>query len=193
MKISINSKEFQILEKLGKGGNGQVFRAYNKEENKDYAIKTILIEDLNEEDKNFIENEAKILSNFTDSDNHIVKYYGANKDNESFYILMEFCESLDLKKFISESKSLIDENIVYQIVNEICLGIRELHKRNIIHRDLKPENIFIDKNNNIKIGDFGISRQLSNTKKYSKSSIGTLNYMAPEVIKGEDYNTKVDI
>jgi len=113
MKISINSKEFQILEKLGKGGNGQVFRAYNKEENKDNAIKTILIEDLNEEDKNFIENEAKILSNFTDSDNHIVKYYGANKDNESFYILMEFCESLDLKKFISESKSLIDENIVY--------------------------------------------------------------------------------
>ena len=193
MKISINSKEFQILEKLGKGGNGQVFRAYNKEENKDYAIKTILIEDLNEEDKNFIENEAKILSNFTDTDNHIVKYYGANKDNESFYILMEFCESLDLKKFIRESKSLIDENIIYKIVNEICLGIREIHKRNIIHRDLKPENIFIDKNNDIKIGDFGISRQLSNTKKYSNSSIGTLNYMAPEVVKGEDYNTKVDI
>ena len=193
MKISINSKEFQILEKLGKGGNGQVFLAYNKEENKNYAIKAILIKDLDEEDKIFIENEAKILSNFTDANNHIVKYYGATKDNESFYILMEFCESLDLKKFIRESKSLIDENIAYKIVNEICLGIREIHKRNIIHRDLKPENIFIDKNNDIKIGDFGISRQLSNTKKYSKSSIGTLNYMAPEVVKGEDYNTKVDI
>ena len=59
MKISINSKEFQILEKLGKGGNGQVFRAYNKEENKDYAIKTILIEDLNEEDKNLLKMRQK--------------------------------------------------------------------------------------------------------------------------------------
>ena len=106
---------------------------------------------------------------------------------------MEFCESLDLKKFIAENKTLIDENIVYNIVLEICLGIKEIHKRNIIHRDLKPENIFIDKNHHIKIGDFGISRQLSNTTKYTYSSIGTTNYMAPEVINGDKYNTKVDM
>ena len=77
---------------------------------------------------------------------------------------MEFCEGLDLKKFIEENKTLIDENIVYNIVLQISLGIKELHKRNIIHRDLKPENIFIDKNNNIKIGDFGISIKLLQIK-----------------------------
>ena len=193
MKISINSKEYKIGKELGKGGNGQVFHAFNEEENKDYAIKKILIKGLSEEDKNTIENEAKILSNICDSNNYIVKYYGSSQDNDAFYILMEFCEGLDLKKFIMEYKTFIDEKIVYNIVLEICLGIKELHKRNIIHRDLKPENIFIDKNNNIKIGDFGISRQLSNTTKYTYTSIGTTNYMAPEVINGEKYNTKVDI
>ncbi len=193
MKISINSKEYKIEKELGKGGNEQVFQALNEKENKYYTIKKILIKDLNEEDKLIIANEAKILLSIDAANNHIVRYFGSSQDNEAFYILMEFCEGLDLKKFIEEHKTLIDENIIYNIVLEICLGIKELHKRKIIHRDLKPENIFIDKNNNIKIGDFGISRQLSNSSKYTNSSTGTKNYMAPEVINGEKYNKKVDI
>ena len=193
MKITINSKEYKIGKELGKGGNGQVFQAFNEEENKYYAIKKILIKDLNEEDKITIKTEIKILSNFADTNNHIVKYYGSSLDNEALYILMEFCEGINLKKYIAESKTLIDENIVYNIVLEICLGIKEMHNNKILHRNLKPENIFIDKNNNIKIGNLGISRQLINTKKYASKNKGAINYMAPEVIKGEKYNTKVDI
>lgn len=189
--ISINSKEYIIGEELGKGGNGQVFLALDEKENK-YAIKKISIKGLNEDQINSIENEAKILSNIGDTNNHIVKFYGSCINNDDFYILMEFCEGLDLNKFIKEKNTLIDETLVYNIVLEICLGIKELHKRNIIHRDLKPENIFIDKNHHIKIGDFGISRQLTSTK-YTYSVIGTNFYMAPEIINAVQYNTKVDI
>ena len=192
--IYINSKKYQIQNELGKGGNGKVFKAHNEEENKDYAIKKISIKDLNEDDKIIIENEAEILSKM-ESD-YIVKYHGSSKDNETFYILMEFCEGSDLKKFIMDYKDkhlLIGENIIYNIVLEICLGIKEIHKKNLIHRDMKPENIFITKDHKIKIGDFGVSRQLDNTNRYTYSVIGTGKYMAPEVIKAEKYNSKVDI
>ena len=107
---------------------------------------------------------------------------------------MEYCET-DLKKFIDNHKNkkeFIDEKIIYNFVLELCLGIKEIHKHNLIHRDLKPENIFI-KDNKIKIGDFGISKQLQISEKYAFSAVGTNFYMAPEIIKGEKYNTKIDI
>ena len=60
----------------------------------------------------------------------------------------------------------------------------KIHSKNLIHRDLKPENLFLTRNLKIKIGDFGISKQLNNVNEYAKNQIGTLSYMAPEIIKG---------
>ena len=194
MSISINSKKYKIVKELGQGGNGKVFQVTKDKQN--YAIKKIPIEDLTEEEISDIENEAKILSSIQNE--HIVKYYDSYKDKENFYILMEFCEGSDLKKFINEYKKKgkdkkISEKIVFTIVYDIYLGIKEIHEKNLIHRDLKPENLFISKDNRIKIGDFGISKQLDFNNKYAKTSIGTNNYMAPEVVKGEKYNKKVDL
>ena len=194
MSIYINSKEYKIIKTLGQGGNGKVYQVLDEKDNKYYAIKTIPIHNLDEEDIKQIENEAKILSNIDDI--HIVKYYDSDRNKENFNILMEYCEGSDLKKFINEYKTkneLIDENIINEIILDICLGIKVIHQKNLIHRDLKPENLFITKENKVKIGDFGISKQLDVNNKYANTSIGTNNYMAPEVIKGESYNEKVDI
>ena len=194
MSIYINSQEFKIIKELGQGGNGKVYQVLNEKDNKYYAIKQISISYLTEEEINIIENEAKILSSIHDE--HIVKYYDSYKDKDYFNILMEYCEGLDLKKLINEYKAkneLISEEKIYNIILDICLGIKEIHEKNLIHRDLKPENLFISKDNKIKIGDFGISKQLDFNNKYAKTSIGTNNYMSPEVIKGENYNKKVDI
>ena len=76
---------------------------------------------------------------------------------------------------------------------DICEGLKEIHKNNIIHRDLKPENIFISKDYKIKIGDFGVSKQLETYTKNATTKKGTFNYMAPELIKNEKYNNKIDI
>ena len=72
---------------------------------------------------------------------------------------MEYCDDQNLNVFINKHKEkneLIEEKIIYNIIKQICLGLKEIHSKNIIHRDLKPENIFMNKNNEIKIGDFGI-------------------------------------
>ena len=95
---------------------------------------------------------------------------------------------------IIKKNKYIDENLIYSIITDICLGLKDIHNKDIIHRDLKPENIFIDGNNNIKIGDFGISKQLTNVSKYAYTKgIGTINYMAPEILNGKKYNNKIDI
>ena len=194
MTLNINGQEYLIISELGKGGNGQVFKVQNKKDKKYYAMKKISIEYLNEKEIEMIENEAKILSSI-DSE-YIVKYYDSSKESKTFYILMEYCQGSDLKKYINnfkERKDLIKEKIIYKIILELCLGIKKIHDNNLIHRDFKPENLFISEGYNIKIGDFGISKQLDPNNKYAKTYVGTNNYMAPEVIKGEKYNNKVDI
>ena len=108
---------------------------------------------------------------------------------------MEFCEGSDLNKLINEYKKRnepIKEELIYNIVLQICGGIKVIHKHNLIHRDLKPSNIMRN-NDRIKIGDFGISKKLDTKSGYAKTSVGTFNYMAPEILKGEKYNSKVDI
>ena len=70
--------------------------------------------------------------------------------------------------------------------------MKEIHDKNLIHRDLKPSNIFISKDNKMKIGDFGISKQLIGTK-HANTKTGTSNYMAQEILKGEKYDNKIDI
>ena len=194
MSINIGSKEYKIIKELGHGAFGKVYQVLNEKENKYYALKKIELIEFCEEELELYENEAKLLSSINNA--HIVKYYNSSKDNEFFYILMEYCEGSDLKQFIKEYKSKnekIDEKNVYNMIFDICLGIKEIHQKNLIHRDLKPENIFIDKYKMIKIGDFGISKLLDNNDKYAKTTVGTNNYMAPEVIKGDKYNNKVDI
>ena len=160
--IVIEGKEYKIIEELGEGGFGKVIQVLSISDNKEYAIKVIPIKNETKNKIKEFQNEADILSKF--NSNNIVKYYGTSKDNNNIYILMEFCSEGNLRNFIDkniDNETLIKENIIINIIKQICIGIREIHNMKIVHRDLKPENIFMNKNMNIKIGDFGISKQLS--------------------------------
>ena len=141
------------------------------------------------------EKEAEILSKFN-CDN-IVKYYDTFKDNNNIYILMEFCKGETLKSFIDKYKDdiiLIKENIIIKIIKQICIGLKEIHNKKIVHRDLKPENIFINDNMIIKIGDFGISKQLDiYHTQITKNKEGSYDYIAPEIFYKGIYNEKSDI
>ena len=181
---------YKILEKLGQGSFGSAFKVLNEENNKIYVIKKILLKG----DINKIKNEAKILS--TLNSNYIVKYFDSFTDKDSFNIIMEYCDGMDLKKYITEHKNsnnMINKRDIYKIITRICLGLKEAHEKCLIHRDLKPENIFLCSDTNVKIGDFGLAKQLNNLNEYAETKAGTIIYMAPERIKGEKYTNKVDI
>ena len=98
---------------------------------------------------------------------------------------MEYCDGLDLRKYINDHKNsndFIEKDIIYHIILEICKGLKEIHKNNLIHIDLKPYNIFLTTDLKVKIWDFGISKQLNNVNKYAQTQVGSLIYIAPEII-----------
>ena len=194
MKDFPKRPNYKIIEKLGEGANGIAYKVLNEENNCFYVIKKILLKNAIKEELIEIQKEAEMLAQINSE--NIVKYFDCFTDNDSFNIIMEYCDGLDLKKYINKHKNLnlyIIEKNIYHIILEICKGLKEVHKLNIIHRDLKPDNIFLMDDLKVKIGDFGISKQLNYINEYAKSQIGTMLYMAPEIINGEKYNNKVDI
>ena len=189
-----NNQNYEILEVLGEN-MGSTLKVRHKESKNIYVMKKIFFKNADEKKIKIIQNEAEILSAINNE--FIVKYIDSFKDNDYFYILMEYCENSDLRKFINKYKKnnkLINQNIILFILLDICTGLKEIHSKNIIHRDLKPDNLFISKDFKIKIGDFGISKKLNLNSKYAKTKIGTKEYSAPEIIKeNSKYNNKVDI
>ena len=157
-----------IIKKLGEGGCGNVYLI--KKENKYYALKKFQSK-LTKED---IDNYNELIKTISEINNkYIIKYYGSYEDNNSFNVLMEYAGECNLKQFIrkyKDSNELIQENIIKNIIIQICEGLKVIHKNGIIHRDLTPENILIDENNNIKICDFGFSKKAE----YSKTVIGNV-------------------
>ena len=190
---SLNNTIYNILDEIGEGGFGKTFKVINKKNNEIYVIKKIPIKD---NDLEKIIKEAEILSKIHNE--NIVKYFDSFIDNKYFYIVMEYCQGLDLKKYINKYKKVkgnekINPNIIYKFIIDICKGLKEIHKKNVIHKDIKPENLLITENNKIKICGFGISALLDHNNKYTNTTIGTYNYCAPEILDNKPYNNAIDI
>ena len=182
--------DFKIIKPIGKGGFGEVYLI--QKENRYFVLKKI----------NYLTNEEKVKydtilkSLFKINNKHIIKYYNSFKQKNSLNIIMEYGGDTNLKQFIqkyNDKQQLIEEKTIKDIVTQICIGLKEIHRNNIIHRDLTPDNIFIDKNNRIKIGDFGISKILTDNNEYANSVAGKYNYWANEITNNEKYNNKIDI
>ena len=171
-----NLSKYKILNELGEGSFGKAYKVLNKIDKNIYVIKSINIKSKTPEGLKTIENEALILKQINNE--YIVKYVDSFIDNDHFNIVMEYCDNKDLKSFINTHKNnneLINEEVIYNIILDICYGIKEIHSKNSIHRDLKPGNIFISDDYKIKIGDFGLSKQLINTVNYTQNQNGTCN------------------
>ena len=160
---SDSSRSYNVIHKIGKSENPEIFLV--EEKSKYYALKKISkskSNDIKNKEK-YINDLVKISKKFNNK--HILEYYRLFYEKNFICILMEYCSDSNLKKFILSYKNknkFIDENIIKDIILQICIGIKEIHKNSIIHRDLTPDNIFINKNNKIKIGDFGISKIIKN-------------------------------
>ena len=200
-KFSIEKKDiYKIDIKLGEGSFGSVYKIQKINNGKFFALKRIVVEDNNglkeiqKEIQNMIllRNEKNIVKIFDvyRQDNFVgnfLKKIYSKKDNAvCFYIIMEFCENGDLHDFIN--KEISDkENLRDKIACQIINAVNSCHKEKIAHRDLKPQNIFLDKDWNVKLGDFGLSDKFEYDGK-DGSIVGSLNYMCYEKILNIKHN-----
>ena len=126
----------------------------------------------------------------------ISKKYNKNETSSGkyFFILMEYCDGLTLEQYIHQhSNKSIDRKIIYSLTYQILKSLSKIHSSGIIHRDIKPSNIFI-KNDQIKIGDFGLATRYSTSSLLKSKKIeGTPLYLSPEQMSFKTYNEKVDI
>ena len=184
-------KEYTKIKLLGKGTYGEVFLVKHNSTGIIRAMKVIdknCEEELSDEE---ILNEINILKKIDHP--NIMKIFEFYSTQTTYYLILEFCEGGNLYDFVYSNK-LSEFQVIY-IMFQIISAMNYCHKMNILHRDLKPDNILIKKNEDglcrVKICDFGTSAIFKKGQNH-KEIIGTLNYMAPEVLK-EKYNQKCDL
>jgi tetratricopeptide (TPR) repeat protein/predicted Ser/Thr protein kinase len=183
---------YQIIEELGKGGMGKVYRALDKQLNEEVALKLIRPEISS--DKKTVErfsNELKISRKIVHK--NIARMYDLNEEKGTRFITMEYVSGQDLRGLIRQSGQLAVGTTI-NIAKQVCEGLIEAHKLGVVHRDLKPSNIMIDKEGNVRIMDFGIASSLS-TKGITGAGvmIGTPEYMSPEQVEGKEVDQRSDI
>ena len=183
-KLSRKS-DFTFLEKISRGAQSNVYLVRSKfNKDKTYAMKVIPNSDSGEKyAQKEIENLSKTSCNF------IVKFYEYFRDSKNTYLTFEFCGGEDISTLLY-NKICLDEKTAKFYMAEIYYALRHLHKKGIIYRDLKPENVMLDDKGHIKLIDLGVSTKITDEKE--KTIIGTLDYIAPEVLNDNDYCTEND-
>jgi serine/threonine protein kinase/tetratricopeptide (TPR) repeat protein len=183
---------YQIIEELGKGGMGRVYKAQDTELKEKVALK--LIKPEISSDKKTVErfqNELKYARKIVHK--NVGRMYDLGKEEGSYYITMEYVEGQDLKGMIRQSKQLTIGTAI-SIAKQVSEGLAEAHKLGVIHRDLKPSNVMIDKDGNARIMDFGIARSVEGKGITGAGvMIGTPEYMPPEQAEAKEVDQRSDI
>lgn len=183
--VKLGSKNHQI----GSGAFADVFLVLHRMENRKYAIKVMNKTKLksNNIKEGFIRKEIDIHSKLDHPYIISVKCY--HETNEEFYIIMDYAKNGSLFSKIRKMPSGFSEDSAFKYFIQTVSAIYFLQKNRFCHRDLKPENILLDENNNIKLSDFGWCESLD---KPLIEFCGTYEYMAPEIVKQQQYTEKVD-
>ena len=209
---------FNDAQKIGQGGNGWVYKAFNPIDQNMYAIKKIGVKRyftdvLNEVramakfnninvvryystwiESGSIENKVNLLTE--QSNNNIVRYSSDNSDWEEldernynkFLFIQMELCECNLKEYIQDNNISLKDKKL--IALQILLGLKYIHNENYIHRDIKLSNIFYGKDKKVKIGDFGL---VTNINDIDNEDVGTIGYTAPEIISGKEYDERADL
>uniref|UniRef100_A0A6Q2Z6W4 Myosin IIIA n=1 Tax=Esox lucius TaxID=8010 RepID=A0A6Q2Z6W4_ESOLU len=193
---------WEIIETIGKGTYGKVYKVLNKIDGSKAAVKILdPIHDIDEE----IEAEYNILKALSDHSN-VVRFFGMYyqkdvKNGDQLWLVLELCNGgsvTDLAKGMLKRGGRMDESIIAYIIHEALMGLHHLHINKTIHRDVKGNNILLTTQGGVKLVDFGVSAQLTNTRLRRNTSVGTPFWMAPEVIACEQqldstYDARCDV
>jgi serine/threonine-protein kinase len=182
---------YQLAEKLGQGGMGVVYRAYDELLERVVAVKVIATQlDSSLEMRERFFREARAAGQL--SHKNIITIHDLGEQDGHPYLAMEYLEGQDLQRRLSgPEKMSLSHKVALAI--EICEGLEYAHAHGVVHRDIKPANIFITDHGLVKILDFGLARLVSSQLTNSHTLMGTVNYMAPEQVRGERADQRSDV
>ncbi|KAH9474301.1 G2-specific protein kinase nim-1 [Psilocybe cubensis] len=209
---------YEPLDVIGNGSFGIIRKVRRKSDGVLFARKELNFERMTERDRKQIVAEVNILKDL--HHDHIVRYHDRYVDRDAgiLYILMEYCGGGDLSAVIKQAAKQnrpIPEDTIWHYFLQILHALHHCHHPNghtrsssgsgssldaegasrrvqILHRDLKPDNVFLDENNTVKLGDFGLSKALAQAS-FASTYVGTPYYMSPELMQEKAYDSKSDI
>lgn len=186
------ANRYEVLERLGSGGMGEVYRVLDTEIGEELALKLLRPEITGQ--PQFVErfrNELKLARRI--SHPNICRVYHIGEHTGRYYITMEFVPGQDLMSRIRSSGPLDPAELV-SVARQVCEGLAEAHRMDVIHRDLKPQNLIVDDHGKVHILDFGIARHLGSTGMTETGVlVGTPDYMSPEQFEGTGVDARSDI
>ena len=186
---------YEIVDELGRGGMGVVYRANDPIIGRIVALKTVRLSSegagiSHAELLERFQNEARAAGRLTHP--NIVVVYDAGEDHGLYYITMELIDGKSLQAVLEGGRKLTVQRIA-PIMEQICSALEFAHRRGVVHRDIKPANIMLDREDKVKITDFGTAKILQYGTQQKTNAIGTPGYMSPEQIKGRGIDGRSDI
>jgi len=185
---------YRVLKRLGAGGMGEVFLAYDERLDRQVAIKRIRSDASASSDRRErFRREARVAAQL----NHpaLVQIYDVLAEGAVNYIVMEYVEGTNLRQLLEEEPLTVDEAVV--VARDVAAGLAEAHRQGIVHRDLKSENILVTPSGHAKISDFGIAKSLLKGAEEPLTALGhvmgTYRAMSPEQARGEEVDHRSDL
>jgi serine/threonine-protein kinase len=185
---------YQVLDLLGRGGMGAVYKAHDPVLDRDVALK-VVSPVVGNQPEEFIERfrrEARAAGRL--SHPGIVSVYDLDLDAATGtpFIVMEYVDGVSLATLLAENPRLPPKQAL-EIIEQVSAAVDEAHRNHIVHRDIKPGNVFLDSRGRVKVGDFGIARFEGSDLTQSGVSLGTPGYSAPEVVRGGIADARSDV
>jgi len=189
---TVFANRYEIIKTLGEGGMGAVYKARDRELDREVALKVIRPE---------LANDPQILQRFKQelilarqvTDRNIIRIFDLGEDGRTKFITMEYIEGQNLHQLLSQRGKLEAAEAV-NIMEQVAAGLAAAHREGIIHRDLKPGNIMRDANGRVVVMDFGLARTVRGEgMTQTGAMMGTIEYMSPEQAQGKELKASSDI
>lgn len=180
---------YKVLEVVGQGAFGEVFKVRRIADGKLFALK--YVNGATNAEKQAVINEASLIA-FLDSE-EIIKCVDLYQFNNRIWIFLEFMESGPLTKIVTDNERMYSEKFCKYALYKTAKGLLTMHNRNVLHRDIKSDNILSGMNGDVKLADLGFSVFLSKQEEYRKTKRGTPNWVSPEIAQGIKYSKEVDV
>ena len=187
--ISLNKHDLIRLGVIGKGQNGQVYKAIHLPTLTRVALKT-----MNIYEKSTRHQLLHELTAYSDlSSPYLVSFLGAYHEAGMITVASEYMDMGSLQSFVKRYGCIRDERLLRIVAKQSVLGLQYLHQQHRVHRDIKPDNILLNIKGQCRLADFGLLTELESTHAFTDTFLGTMAYLSPERLKSDQYSYKSDI